>query len=255
MKKMCVSVLVLLLLALSLVGCERRSGGYTLIDVPKELEINVSALSEDTDNLMASGESAPLLAALPEEGLYLYAPDATVAQGVLVKYDGILQYFPWRFTPQLAQPDMFVADYNGDGKKDIAFTYVSSYGTTQRRENLHVLLRVGKGFKDNVYSCEKAASDASGKLAVGQGSDPDQFTAYLGDTQQTFTLAGHGEYQGLYFDDWQEFTLGETITVLLKPGLIFKDEGLPVYGALTYTATIAFEDGRLVQTDGQATTA
>ena len=250
MKTRMISAFVVLALLVSLCACKKN--GYTWIDVPKELQIDVSALSEDTDNLMASSESAPLLAALPQEGLYIYATDSTVAQGVLVKYDGLLQYFPWRFTPQLAQPDLYVADYNGDGVKDIAFTYVSSYGETQRRENLHVLLRGEGGFEDRVYSAEKAAIEASGKMYV-DNPEQDQFVAHAGETQQAFTLTGHGTYTGLYFDDWQEFTLGEAISVELRPGLIFQNEGLPAYGSLRYTATIDLVDGILSQTDPQVT--
>ncbi|MBQ7545818.1 MAG: hypothetical protein IJT41_02480 [Clostridia bacterium] len=250
MKTRMISALAVLVLLISLCAC--RQNGYALIDVPKELHIDVAALSEDADNLMASGESTPLLAALPQEDLYIYASDPTIAQGVLVKYDGLLQYFPWRFTPQLAQPDLYVADYNGDGVKDIAFTFVSADSESKRCENLHVLTRGKRGFEDHFYSAKKAAVEASGKLSVGN-PEQDKFIVYLGQTQQTFTMTGHGTYAGLYFDDWQEFTLGDTITVAIKPGLVFEGEGQPVYSALNYTASIEFVNGLLAQTGAQAT--
>ncbi len=250
MKKVCVSVLILLLAALSLFGCRRS--GYTLLDIPKELEIDVAALSEDVNDRMSVEESTPLLAALPEEELYVYATDQTVVSGVLVKFDGVLQYFPWRFAPQVSEPDLFVSDYNGDGRKDVAFTYVYESGVQDRRETLHVLLREDKGFSDNLYTGDKAVIEAGRHLSVYADADTlDMFTANLDGKTTAFTLPGHGEYVDLYFDDVQDFTLGDEITVRLDPGIVFRNEGLPTFGVLTYTARIEFVDGILTQTNAK----
>lgn len=253
MKKMCVSVLVLALLlcSLSLFGCG-RSGGYKLLDVPKELKIDVAALSENTDKLMSVDETTPLLAALPEEGLYVYSTDPTVVSGVLIKYDGLLQFFPWRFAPRLARPELFVSDYNADGQKDIAFTFVSKAGERARRENLHVLLRGEDGFTDNFYACEKAVIEVGNHLEViADDETPDTFTAYLDGEPNEFKFPGHGELAGVYLDEIQDFTLGDEITLRVEPGLYFADEGLPVMGVMTYTAHIEFVNGILTQTQAQ----
>ncbi len=248
MKKVCASVLVLLLLPLSLFGCGSR--GYTLLDVPKELKIKADTLSEDTQNLMSVDESTPLLAALPEEGLYIYATDPTVVSGVLVKYDGLVQYFPWRFTARLARPDLYVADYNADGQKDIAFTFVSGAGEHALRENLHVLLRGEHGFTDNFYACEKAAIETGNHLSVSADEEKaDVFTAYVDGEANVFTLPGHGEFLELYLDEVQDFTLGDEITLRVEPGLAFRNEGLPLFDVMTYTAKIEFADGILTQTN------
>lgn len=248
MKKTCVSVLVLLLAALTLSACGR--GRYKMQDIPKELKIDANTLSEDVDNLLPVGETAQLMAALPEEGLYVYAVDPTVVSGVLVKFDGVVQFFTWRFDPRLAQPDLFVADYNADGKKDVAFTYVFSAGVHARRETLHVLLREEDRFSDNLYTGEKAAVEASRHLSVYADKDkPDTFTAYLDGQQSTFTLPGHGEYVDLYFDEVQDFTLGDTITLRVDPGIVFRNEGEATYDVLRYTADIGFVDGILTQTN------
>ena len=247
MKKICVSVLVLLLAALSLSACGR--GGYKFLDIPKELKIDAASLSEDTENLMPVGETVALLAALPEEGLYVYSIDPTVAVGVLVKFDGLVQYFPWRFAARLAQPDLFIADYNGDGKKDVAFTFVFSAGEHARRETLHVLLREEERLSDHIYTGQKAAVEAARHLSVYADADkPDTFTAYLDEQRSTFTLPGHGEYVDLYFDEVQDFTLGEEITLRVEPGIVFRNEGAAVYDVLSYTAKIEFTDGTLTQT-------
>ena len=251
MKKKCISVLVLLLAALCLSACGR--GRYTVQDVPKELKIDADALSEDTDNLLPVDETAQLMAALPEEGLYVYAVDPTVVSGVLVKFDGIVQFFTWRFDPRLAQPELYVADYNADGKKDVAFSYVFSAGVRAHRETLHVLLREEDRFSDHLYTGEKAALEAARHLGVLQDAKkPDTFSAYL-DQQapRTFTLPGHGEYVDLYFDEVQDFTLGETITLRVDPGIVFRNEGEAIYDVLHYTADIGFIDGILTQTNAK----
>lgn len=249
MKRLCVSLLALLLAALSLTACGRS---YKTLDFPKELKIDADTLSEDTDNMLPVGETAQLLAALPEEGLFVYALDPTVVTGVLVKFDGLVQYFSWRFDPRLAQPDLCVADYNGDGVKDVAFTYVFSAGVHARRETLHVLLREEDRFSDSVYTGEKAAVEASRRLSVlADAEKPDTFTAYLDGEARTFTLPGHGEYVDLYFEDVQDFTLGDTITLRVEPGIVFRDEGEATYDVLDYTAQIEFADGILTQTNPQ----
>lgn len=251
MKKACVSALLVLAVLASLWGCGRS---YTLLDVPKELKIDAASLSEDADNLMPVDDSTPLLAALPKEGLYVYATDQTVVSGVLIKYDGLVQYFPWRFAPRLARPDLFVSDYNEDGKKDIAFTFVSKAGANVYRENLHVLLRGEKGFTDNFYACEKAVTEAGSHLsAIADSKTPDAFTVYVDGTPNAFKLPGHGEFLGLYLDDVQDFTLGDEISLRVEPGMVFKDEGLPVFDVLTYTAGITFVDGILTQTNAAVT--
>ena len=248
MKKISVSVLILLLAALVLPACGRSS--YTLRDFPKELKIDADSLSEDTDNLLPVDETAQLLAALPKEKLYVYALDPKVVTGVLVKFDGLVQYFPWRFDPRLAQPDLFVADYNADGKKDVAFTYVFSAGVHARRETLHVLLREEDRLSDNLYTGEKAAVEASRHLSVIADADnPDTFKAYLDGEGRTFKLPGHGEFADLYFDEVQDFTLGDTITLRVEPGIVFRNEGEAVYDVLHYTAQIEFVDSLLTQTN------
>lgn len=248
MKKVCVSVLALLLAALTLCACGRSR--YKMQDIPKELKIDADTLSEDTDNLLPVGETAQLMAALPDEGLYVYAIDPTVVSGVLVKFDGVAQFFTWRFDPRLAQPDLYVADYNGDGKKDVAFTYVFSAGVRARRETLHVLLREEDRFADYLYTGEKAAIEAARHLTVyADEKTPDTFTAYLDGEPSTFTLHGHGEYVDLYFDDVQDFTLGDAITLRVDPGIVFRDEGEATYDVLGYTANIEFVNDILTQTN------
>ena len=244
MKKILASALCVLLLV-SFAGCGAH---YKKIDVPKELKIDARNLSEDTDHFMSIEDDTPLLAAIPEQGLYIYYTDTTIRSGVLVKYDGLLQFFPWRFTPQIARPDVFIADYNGDGRSDIAFTYAVETAETDACENLHVLLRGDKGFSDQFYTAEKAGIECGNHLMVS-AREKDQFVVYVDGEPTEFGLGGHGAFLGMYYKHVQDFTLGEEITVALEPGFVFDNEDKPLYGVMSYSAKLQFTGEVFTQTE------
>lgn len=247
MKKILASVLCLCIFALSFAGCSKTSGGYKLVDVPKELSIDAEVLSEDLkDNLLNIDEDYQLLYGIPEENLYIYAIRSSVAQGVLVKFDGRIQYFPWSFVPQLAQPEAYVADYNGDGVKDIAFTYLESVGIVNYNETLHILLAGDKKLTDCIYSAEKAASEASSHMSTSQ-LDKNAYSVTVDGKTENFSLKGNGELLGVRCDDVQDFTLGETIKLEINPGLVFKTKEDPVYSVFKYYADIQLKGDVCVQ--------
>lgn len=236
--KKAITVFLLLSVLLSFAACGQS---YQKINVPKELSLDDSALTEDVREMMSIDDSTPLIAALPDEGLYIYATDPTIASGVLVKYDGLIQYFSWIFTPYIAEPDVYVSDYNGDGQKDIAFTYCDTASEIVHNENLHILLRTENGFTDHVYNWKSAAVDLSMKITVDDNGDG-TFTANLDGTHATAALDadGFGIYRGIYADNVQDFTLGDTITLTVQPGLVFNDRQLPVYDVFVCTAKMHF---------------
>ena len=247
MKKILVSVLAALIVVLPLCSCTKRSGGYKVLNLPDELTIDASALSEDVNDLLNMDVDYPLLTAKPEDGLFLYVVNPKVMQGVLVKYNGFLQYFPWDFIPQLAQPDVYLHDYNGDGEKDIALTYVEESASPRFNETLHILLCSKKGMQDCVYSYEKASSEAGNHIAAEKTSDRD-YVLYVDGTPKPFVMEGkYGELLGVYTDTVQDFTLGDTITVEINPGLVFDNRQEPVYSVFRYTAAITLNDGVITQ--------
>lgn len=247
MKKILVSALTCLLVLLSLCGCTQRSGGYRVVDLPKELTIDADTLSEDTDNLLNMDEDYPLLLAKPEDDLFVYVVNPRVMQGVVVKYGGLLQYFPWAFIPQLALPDVYLYDYDGDGQKDIALTYVEESASPRFNETLHVLLYAKKGMQDCIYTYEKAASEAGNHIMVRKKTDKD-YAVFVDGAEKSFVMQGdYGELLGVYTDTVQNFTLGETITVEVNPGLVFDKTQEPVYSAFRYKAAVTLRDATLTQ--------
>ena len=247
--KKCIALLLTLSLLVSLCAC---GSGYKKVNVPKELSLDVSALSEDTDNLMAVDDSTPLVVAIPEENLYVYCTDPTVVSGVLFKYDGVVQYFSWSFTPQIAEPEVYLSDYNGDGLTDIAFTYCDTASEIKHNENLHILLRDKTGFTDCVYTWQSAAVDSSTVIVIDDNGDG-TFTAHLNEQSATASLdaTGFGTFRGVYANDVQDFTLGDTITLTVQPGLVFNDRSLPVYNLFEYKANMQLSEGVLSPTDAR----
>ena len=239
---------IALLLAVSwLASLSACAGRYKLLNVPEELRLDTAALSENMDDMMSITDSTPLIAALPDEGLYVYETDPTIVGGVLFKYDGIIQYFPWSFTPQIAEPEVFLSDYNGDGQTDIAFTYCDTASEIKHNETLHVLLRGEDGFTDCVYTWKSAAVDAKMGVVIDDNGDG-TFTAHLNgrpDEDRTLDAAGLGTYMGLYSDDVQDFTLDETITLTVRLGMVFSDTSLPVYDVFDFASEMQLVDGVL----------
>lgn len=247
MKKILVSVLAVLVVMLSLCSCTQRSGGYKVLNLPKELSIDAGALSEDADNLLNMDEDYPLLLAKPEDDLFVYAVNPSVMQGVVVKFGGLLQYFPWEFIPQLAQPEAFVYDYDGDGQKDIALTYVEESASPRFNETLHVLLYAKKGMQDCIYTYEKAASEAGNHIMVEKKSAKD-YVVYVDGVEKPFSMQkNYGEFLGVYTQTVQDFTLGETISVAVNPGLVFDKTQEPVYSAFRYRAQVTLVGETLTQ--------
>lgn len=239
------AVLLILAILMSCAACGGKGKKYKLVSVPEKLQLDTSLLSEDTDDLLSAGDRTPLIAAIPEEGLYVYCTDATIVAGVLVKYDGRIQYFPWRFAPRLAETEVCFGDYNADGARDIALTYCDTASELKRNENLHILLAEDGQFRDMAYRWESVAMDATIGLTVEE-TGTHQFRAALDGKELSFPLQndGFGAYLGIRYNRYQDFTLGETITAHVMPGLVFENVGDAIYDVLMCSGTVAIrEDG------------
>lgn len=245
MKKILVPVLILAIVCAALCGCTIGSRRYKLQAIPDELTIEPAALSEDTENLLRIDETYPLLAALPEEDLYVYSIDPTITHGALVKFDGVIQYFSWLFEPVNANPELYACDYDADGRKDVAITFRTAAGQKRYNEELHVLMRTEDGFKDCMYSTQRAVQDAEAHMTLLE--NPKGIYNYYVDGVKNAVKLNGGTLLGLYFDDMQDYTLGETITLKMNPGVVFAEKEIPDYSQFTYMADISLETGICTQ--------
>ena len=243
MKKIISPVLAALLLCATLFGCS-AGNKYKLISVPDDLQINTETLSENAENLLDYSEDYPLFLADAENGVFVYACNNQGSDGVLVKFDGRIQYFPWRIIPSLADPDIHVYDYNGDGLSDIAITVISDIGETNYNEDLHILMNQKRSLEDCLYSHETGATDRSGIFKFSKNTAKENsYFFFIHGQRQEIELKNKGNFFGLYFDAVQDFTLGDKITVEVVPGLSFETNSIPDYSIAKFHADVNYENG------------
>ncbi|MBQ3151179.1 MAG: hypothetical protein IJB86_08060 [Clostridia bacterium] len=244
MKKIIFPVLIAAFLCASLFGCSGEKK-YKLVEVPEELQINTQSLSEDPAKLLDYNEDYPLFFAEPESDVYAYVCSNQSDNGILVKFDGYIQYFSWRMlTPTIAKPDVHVADYNNDGLQDIAVTVLSNVGETNYNEDLHILMNRDGSLEDCLYTHETCAIDAKGILTFSENNTKDDsYFFFINGKRQEIEIKNKGDFFGMYFDAVQDFTLGNTITVEVVPGLSFSDSAIPDYSLATFCADINYNNG------------
>ncbi len=243
MKKIISPVLAALLLCATLFGCSSDKK-YKLISVPDDLQINAETLSENTENLLDYSEDFPLFFADAENGIYAYACNNQATDGILLKFDGYIQYFPWRIVPQLADPDFHVYDYNGDGLSDIAVTVISDVGETNYNEDLHILMNLDGSLEDCFYSHETCSVETSGIFNFSKNTAKENsYFFFIHGQRQEIELKNKGDFFGLYLDAVQDFTLGDKITVEVVPGLSFETNSIPDYSIAKFHADVDFSDG------------
>lgn len=242
MKRIIFPVLIAALLCASLFGCS--AGKYKLISVPEELKINAETLSEDPKNLLNYDEDYPLFFAEPESGVFAYVCNVQARDGILVKFDGYIQYFPWRFVPALADPDVKVYDYNGDGRSDIAVTIVTSVGETNYNEDLHILMNRDGSLEDCFYSHETCATDATGIFNFSKNNAKENsYHFFIHGKKQEIELKNKGNCFGMYLDAVQDFTLADTITLEIIPGLTFENNSVPDYSIAKFHMDVNYTNG------------
>lgn len=242
MKKIIFPVLIAALLCSSLFGCS--VGKYKLISVPEELQIDTETLSEDPANLLNYDETYPLFFAEPESGVFAYICTTQARDGILVKFDGYIQYFPWRFVPALADPDVHVYDYNGDGLSDIAVTIVTNIGETNYNEDLHILMNRDGNLEDCFYSHETCATDATGIYTFAKNNTKENsYNFFIHGKRQEIELKNKGDSFGMYLDAVQDFTLGDDITLEIVPGITFENNTIPDYSIAKFHMNVNYNNG------------
>ncbi len=231
MKKNICVVMAAVMVLLSVSGCTKRSGGYKLVDVPEDVTVEADALSDtlQTDHDVYFSVDYPLVASLPDDGVYIYDVNATGKFGLFVKYKKTLQYFAWQYLNATSVPEVFMSDYDGDGEKELALSLLISRGETNQNEDLHILKYTDGKFTNVIYSAEALEAEAKGLVAITPvDEDKNIFKAVTAMSTKTLDFSDRAAYEGLYFGAVQDFTLGETIRGAVALNFVFADDPKPV---------------------------
>lgn len=232
MKKIVCCAFALAFICLSFPACTRRSGGYRLVDMPDSLSIDAATLPDeiDRDSNEYFKKDFPLVASVESEGLYIYDVRGNAGTGVLVKYKKAIQYFAWTYRAGTSAPQAHVADYDGDGEKEIAVSLLVNEGMVNHNENLYILKETGGKLNAVIYSNEALAGDAKASSSYTLDKDDSgSFTLFVGSDKEHITVKAGRKLIGLYYEDVQRYSLGDTITAAVKVGFVYEDTGTPEY--------------------------
>lgn len=95
----------------------------------------------------------PLIAALPEKDIYLYA---VKPRGVILYTGDSGHYYEWDYlTPRFILPSLNVGDYDSDGEEEIAVVTYTGSGTGVSIEDLHIV----EARKDEVLSKDPSSEN------------------------------------------------------------------------------------------------
>jgi len=95
----------------------------------------------------------PLVAALPEKDIYLYA---VKPRGVILYTGDTGHYYGWDYlTPRFILPSLNVGDYDSDGEEEIAVVTYTGSGTGVSIEDLHIV----ETRKDEVLSRDPSSEN------------------------------------------------------------------------------------------------
>jgi hypothetical protein len=231
MKRTTSAALAAVFLLLTLSGCARLSGKYRLVDVPEDITIEAASLSDElqTDHDIYFSVDFPLVASLPEDGVYVYDVNQKGKYGLFIRYEKTLQYFDWTYIKATSVPEIFMSDYNGDGKKELAVSLLRSVGETNHNEDLHILEYDGGKFTNIIYSAEAFESDAKSQVTITPDEKNDKlYKLTTAMSTKTLDVSGRGEIKSTYFGAVQDFTLGDTIYGEAAMFLAFDDDPKPV---------------------------
>ncbi|MGE5678841.1 MAG: hypothetical protein ACM3ZR_12365, partial [Pseudomonadota bacterium] len=79
----------------------------------------------------------PLIAALPEKDIYLYA---VKPKGVILYVKGTGHYYDWEYlTPRFILPAIYTGDYDSDGEEEVVVVTYTGSGTGYSVQDLHVV--------------------------------------------------------------------------------------------------------------------
>lgn len=142
-------------------------------DAPLTAETLDGCAVSDLETFLAlDGPGALLLGQVPEAGLTLYGLNPGLGGGVILRQEEDLFPFDQRFLPDESPrlPDLWWADFDGDGSSELAVNYLTLNTTDQHIFELHLYRPEEDGWTDTALRAEDWVSTLED--TVGYQFDP-----------------------------------------------------------------------------------
>lgn len=105
-----------------------------------------------------------LVASLPDENIYLYGIDP---EGVKLRVGDREQGFDWPYmTPRGVEPNLRVADYDGDGQDELAVDLYIGSGTGVAVEELHIVELSEDHLIDRALAADDYVAQVNGSVSL-----------------------------------------------------------------------------------------
>ncbi len=217
----------------------------------KDLENAKQVMEEGWDSA-----TVLVLAALPEEDVYLYGyHDAAYGfRGVIIKVGENVNCFDWWYiTPQLLPPKIGYEDYDDDGQKELAVSIYIDIGTGFGFPIGDLYLYVLEPSKDGtlteyLLSLEDYLGPINERLTYALDSEAKSISLYEGNhilQQADISWADEMNIEGIHYGDIVGFDLEDRLILNIEPGIIVDEWATPQYeGLQPLHAVIRYCDGK-----------
>ncbi|MCR5483994.1 MAG: hypothetical protein K6F09_00210 [Clostridiales bacterium] len=247
MKKIvCVLLASALFLSVLVQGCSGKTGGYTYKNIPSDLPVKPSLLSEgelQTKTEDYDAEKFPLVASVPEDDMWFYDINMAGKYGVLIKHAKTIYYYNWEYFRRSSFPEVYSYDYDGDGHKELAVSLKVDDGALNYQENLYIVDFDDPSF--TIYSSGTLEAQAGACVTVEKDGKTGRYYLVDDNSKKKFELdftGMKGDLIGTTLDYVQNFTLGEKITGMADIGFLFGNEGEPMFQNFAAEVDVEYAD-------------
>lgn len=220
-------------------------------------KINIKKLNKiktvvNTNEMVKADKgSILLLASIPKEKVYLYGYSG--GDAVIIRIGNNYQLFHWSYTsPRGILPRMGYADFDQDGKKEIAVSMCTGTGTGVSVDQLYLVKTHKEGTMSDVeFTGDQYINQLTERITATDNQSKGMLQFYVDDKKVGNTIditswikEGY-QYSRIGFGEQISFEISKkAITLDFIPGCYFENICSPQYDEMpTFTAKVVYKKG------------